>query len=78
MSTEVEQQLLARLDRIERLVVKALPPVLEPALTKKEFAKRAGIGRTTLYRRIEERRVRTEQGRIPASELSKFLSSPVP
>jgi excisionase family DNA binding protein len=66
-------QVIEKLDRIERMVVDALAPK-QPALTITEFAKRVGVHRNTIIKRIAAGKLRKEQGRLPASQLSKFLS----
>jgi len=66
-----------QLGRIERLVMAAIAKP-EPAMTVRAFAKRVKLSRNTIQRRIAAGKVRKENGRIPASQLSKFLSSPTP
>lgn len=47
---------------------------LEAPLTRKAFGKRIGKSAHTISRWIRDRKVRTEKGMIPYSELRKFLS----
>jgi hypothetical protein len=61
---------LARIER--RLNAMKAPEVAD--MTKTEFAKKAGISVDTLRRRIADATVITRNGRVPASELRKFLS----
>jgi len=63
----------AHLDRLERLLVEAITPK-KPGLTVKEFSKQSGLSRTTVFRRLEAGTIRKEKGRIPHSELRKYLS----
>jgi transcriptional antiterminator len=75
MSSEERTLLLRRLDAIERQLaeLKAAKPK-RPHLTRSAFAEAAGISERTVYRRLAANRIRTEQGRIPASQLDKFQS----
>lgn len=43
-------------------------------LTIVAFAKAVGLSRWTIQKRIRDRAIHTVAGRIPASELDKFLS----
>lgn len=65
--------LQAQLDRIEAKV-DALTAKPKPHLTRIEFAELAGISRWTVYAYINSGRIRTEKGRIPRTELEKFVS----
>jgi hypothetical protein len=46
----------------------------KPHLTQVKFAKLAGLSRTTVRAKIDANQIRTEKGRIPYSELRKFVS----
>ncbi len=59
-------EVLRRLDNLER--------PLEPAITRTAFAKRIGRSSRTITRWIEQGKIRTEKGLIPASEVRNFLS----
>lgn len=60
------QQVLHRLDRM------AAP--LEPALTQKAFAQRIGKHPKTISNWVRSRKLLTQRGLIPASELRKYIS----
>jgi predicted DNA-binding protein (UPF0251 family) len=62
-----------KLDAImRRLDAMKLPD--HPGLTGPQFAKAAGISRTTVGRRLADGTIVRKNGRIPHSELRKFLS----
>jgi response regulator of citrate/malate metabolism len=65
--------LMATMQRIEKFLMAAIQTKQAP-LTVKAFAQRVGMGRETIRRRIKAGLIRKQGGRIPASELSKFLS----
>lgn len=69
MSPEMAQ-LDAKLDD----VLRRLSFFGEPDLTVTEFAKRAGRSRTTIHEKIKQFQIVTRDGRIPVSELKKFVS----
>jgi response regulator of citrate/malate metabolism len=68
MSAELDA-LHAKLDRILALIQ---PPPQTTPFTITEFAKRVGLSRWTIQKRIKENRIITKGGRIPPSELRKF------
>lgn len=51
----------------------ALKPQRKP-LTQTEFAKAAGYSRRSIYQKVQAGEIRVVDGRIPASELDRFLS----
>ena len=63
---------IARLEALVDRLVSTQPKA--KALTQTQFAAQTGLSRSTVFRRIKQRKIRTEQGRIPADQLSKFLS----
>lgn len=63
-------QLSAKVDRVLQL----LETKPRGDLTRKQFAKEAGISAKTVARKIASREILTRKGRIPASELKKFTS----
>lgn len=66
-------QIDEKLDAImRRLDAMKLPE--QPGLTCVAFAKAAGISRTTLGRRLADGTIAKKNGKIPHSELRKFLS----
>lgn len=65
--------ILAKLDDLTRRLDAMKVPEL-PGLTVVEFAKRVGLHPTTVSRRIADGTIAKKNGRIPASELRKFLS----
>lgn len=69
MSAELAQ-LNAKVDE----VLRRLSFAGEPDLTVKEFAKRAGRSRTTIHEKINRFEIITRDGRIPVTELAKFVS----
>ena len=50
-----------------------LKPERKP-LTRAEFARKTGYSYSTIIRRIEAGEIKLRDGRIPASELDKYLS----
>lgn len=72
MSPEI-QQINAKLDEvIRRLDALATKP--KPHLSRVEFAGAANLSVRTVQRKINRGLIRTEKGRIPFSELRKFVS----
>jgi DNA-binding transcriptional regulator YdaS (Cro superfamily) len=57
---------LSRLDAIQN--------VGKPGLTQRQFARTIGVSPRTVARMVKGRRVRLEKGRVPNSEVAKFLS----
>lgn len=69
----VAEIIIERLDRIERrLEAMKVPEVA--GLTVAAFASRTGLSRNTIFRRIAAGEIAKKSGRIPHSELRKFLS----
>jgi hypothetical protein len=66
-------QILAHLTRLERKV-DALSEKPKAGLTRVKFGKLAGMHPNTVARKISTGLIRTEKGRIPYSELSKWTS----
>lgn len=67
------QAILAVLDRmLEKIEAMAEPK--NPPLTRCAFAKKVGRNRCTIAQWIKDGRILTRNGRIPHSELKKFLS----
>ena len=72
------EDLLARIDRLERKLDAALKPRRE-LLSKRAAAKLLGIDRgSTLERLIRDGRVRLVAGKIPANELDRLLTNGLP
>lgn len=65
--------IMRSVERLETLVVQAIQPK-QPGLTVTAFCKQTGMSRTTAHKKISDGLIRKEKGRIPYSELRKFLS----
>jgi hypothetical protein len=46
----------------------------KPGLTQRQFAKAIGVSPRTVARMVKARKIRLEKGRVPNSEVQKFLS----
>lgn len=66
---EIKCMLEVVLRRLDQLAPKNRPP-----LTRQAFAQATGYSYKTICRKVESGEIRTKDGRIPASELDKFLS----
>lgn len=66
---QVQATLSEVMRRLDLLVA-----VQEADLTITAFAKKANLSRTTIYQKIRKHRILTRNGRIPHSELRKFVS----
>lgn len=66
--------LLRQLETKVDETLRRLAYIGEPDLTVKEFARRAGRSRTTIHEKINRFEIITRDGRIPVSELGKFVS----
>lgn len=70
------QQIRALLEAVLReldQLKKALAPK-RPPLTRKQFADATGYSYKTICRKVDAKEIRLVDGRIPASELDKFLT----
>jgi|KBSSwiStaDraftv2_1062776.scaffolds.fasta_scaffold214666_2 DNA invertase Pin-like site-specific DNA recombinase len=75
MNTEqLEAVVLAVDHKLDEILLKLNAPAKQPGLTVTEFAKRAGVGRTTVHRWYNEGKIRKQNGRIPYECLAKLLS----
>lgn len=70
--TEIEH-LSSKVDRLLVMVTEALTPK-QPSLTAVDFARLSGLSRDTVHRKIKDGQIIKQKGRIPYSELRKFLS----
>lgn len=77
MSSDDTTAVLAKLDEklsdvLARLDALKVPE--QPGLSVVAFAKKAGVSKNTIFRKINSGDVIKKNGRVPYSELRKFLS----
>ena len=70
--TELLQQILGTQEIILRKLA-ALEPQRAP-LTRAAFAKKTGFSYKTICRKVDAKEIKVKGGRIPASELDRYLS----
>jgi hypothetical protein len=72
MSNTAEARIVGMLEVLLRKV--AALELKRPPLTRQQFAEATGYSYRQITRKIAAREIRLKDGRIPASELEKFLS----
>jgi hypothetical protein len=68
----MSQELAAINAKLDRILALITPPQPLKPLTVTAFAKRVGLSRWTIARKIRFGELLSKQGRIPPSELKKF------